>query len=102
MSAEVVECGAVTAAAASSTTAMPAEAVDAVEATEAERAFARLERLYAQLPSMEEKGVALARARSAAEVDGLAKAAAYRGPSSPGPTRWWPRPRLACVRPKRL
>ena len=78
MSAEVVECGAVAAAAASSTTAMPAEAVDAVEATEAERAFAQLEHLYAQLPSMEEKGVALARARSAAEVDGLAKAAAYR------------------------
>ena len=78
MSAEVVECGAVAAAAASSTTAMPAEAVDAVEATEAERAFAQLEHLYAQLPSMEEKGAALARARSAAEVDGLAKAAAYR------------------------
>ena len=78
MSAEVVECGAVAAAAASSTTAMPAEAVDAVEATEAERAFAQLEHLYAQLPSMEEKGVALARARFAAEVDGLAKAAAYR------------------------
>lgn len=78
MSAEVVECGAVAAAAASSTTAMPAEAVDAVEATEAERAFAQLERLYAQLPAMEEKGAALARARSAAEVDGLAKAAAYR------------------------
>lgn len=78
MAAEVVECGAVAAAAASSTTAMPAEAVDAVEATEAERAFAQLEHLYAQLPSMEEKGVALARARSAAEVDGLAKAAAYR------------------------
>ena len=58
MAAEVVECGAVAAAAASSTTAMPAEAVDAVEATEAERAFAQLEHLYAQLPSMEEKGVA--------------------------------------------
>lgn len=78
MAAEVVECGAVAAAAASSTTAMPAEAVDAVEATEAERAFAQLEHLYAQLPAMEEKGAALARARSAAEVDGLAKAAAYR------------------------
>lgn len=78
MSAEVVECGAVAAAAASSTTAMPAEAVDAVEATEAERAFAQLEHLYARLPSMEEKGGALARARFAAEVDGLAKAAAYR------------------------
>ena len=78
MAAEVVECGAVAAAAVSSTTAMPAEAVDAVEATEAERAFAQLEHLYAQLPAMEEKGAALARARSAAEVDGLAKAAAYR------------------------
>lgn len=78
MAAEVVECVAVAAAAASSTTAMPAEAVDAVEATEAERAFAQLEHLYAQLPAMEEKGAALARARSAAEVDGLAKAAAYR------------------------
>lgn len=55
-----------------------AEAVEVVEATEAERAFAQLEHLYAQLPAMEEKGAALARARSAAEVDGLAKAAAYR------------------------
>lgn len=54
------------------------EAVEVVEATEAERAFAQLEHLYAQLPAMEEKGAALARARSAAEVDGLAKAAAYR------------------------
>lgn len=81
MSAEVVECGAVAAAAAPGAVAMSAEAVEAVEvveATEAERAFAQLEHLYAQLPSMEEKGVALARARSAAEVDGLAKAAAYR------------------------
>lgn len=48
------------------------------ENVEAEQAFARLEHLYAQLPAMEEKGAALARARSAAEVDGLAKAAAYR------------------------
>ena len=55
-----------------------AEAVEVVEATEAERAFAQLEHLYAQLPAMEEKGAALARARSAAEVDGLAEAAAYR------------------------
>lgn len=54
------------------------EAVEVVEATEAERAFAQLGHLYAQLPAMEEKGAALARARSAAEVDGLAKAAAYR------------------------
>ena len=54
------------------------EAVEVVEATEAERAFAQLEHLYAQLPAMEEKGAALARARSAAEVDGLAKTAAYR------------------------
>lgn len=81
MAAEVVECGAVAAVAAPSATAMPAEAVEAaevVEAVDAEQAFGRLEHLYAQLPSMEEKGVALARARSAAEVDGLAKAAAYR------------------------
>lgn len=54
------------------------EAAEVVEAVDAEQAFARLERLYAQLPAMEEKGAALARARSAAEVDGLAKAAAYR------------------------
>lgn len=84
MAAEVVECGAVAAAAAPSATAMPAEVVDAVEAVEvveavdAEQAFGRLEHLYAQLLAMEEKGAALARARSAAEVDGLAKAAAYR------------------------
>lgn len=84
MSAEVVECGAVAAVAAPSATAMPAEVVDAVEAVEvveavdAEQAFGRLEHLYAQLLAMEEKGAALARARSAAEVDGLAKAAAYR------------------------
>lgn len=54
------------------------EAAEVVEAVDAEQAFGRLERLYAQLPAMEEKGAALARARSAAEVDGLAKAAAYR------------------------
>ena len=54
------------------------EAAEVVEAVDAEQAFGRLEHLCAQLPSMEEKGVALARARSAAEVDGLAKAAAYR------------------------
>ena len=79
MSAEAAKIGAVAvAAAAPGAVAMSAEAADAVEATEAERAFAQLEHLYAQLPSMEEKGVALARARSAAEVDGLAKAAAYR------------------------
>ena len=62
-----------TASATASATAMGAE-----EGAEAEQAFARLERLYAQLPAMEEKGAALARARSAAGVDGLAKAAAYR------------------------
>lgn len=82
MAAEAAKFGAVAvAAAAPGAVAMSAEAVEAVEvveATEAERAFAQLEHLYAQLPSMEEKGVALARARSAAEVDGLAKAAAYR------------------------
>ena len=55
-----------------------ATAMGAEEGAEAEQAFARVERLYAQLPAMEEKGAALARARSAAEVDGLAKAAAYR------------------------
>lgn len=77
MSAEVVECGAVAAVAAPSATAMPAEVVDAVEAVEvveavdAEQAFGRLEHLYAQLLAMEEKGAALARARSAAEVDAL-------------------------------
>lgn len=82
MAAEAAKIGAVAvAAAAPGAVAMSveaAEAVEVVEATEAERAFAQLERLYAQLPAMEEKGVALARARSAAEVDGLAKAAAYR------------------------
>lgn len=82
MSAEAAKFGAVAvAAAAPEAVAMSveaAEAVEVVEATEAERAFAQLEHLYAQLPAMEEKGAALARARSAAEVDGLAKAAAYR------------------------
>lgn len=82
MAAEAAKIGAVAvAAAAPGAVAMSveaAEAVEVVEATEAERAFAQLERLYAQLPAMEEKGAALARARSAAEVDGLAKAAAYR------------------------
>ena len=62
MAAEVVECGAVAAAAASSTTAMPAEAVDAVEATEADEPSRSWSDLYAQLPSMEEKGAALWRA----------------------------------------
>ena len=54
------------------------EGVEVVEGAEVEQAFGRLEHLYAQLPAMEEKGAALARARSAATVDGLAKAAAYR------------------------
>lgn len=44
-----------------------------------DQAFERLERLYGQLPAMEAKGAALARARSAAEVDRLARTAAYRG-----------------------
>lgn len=85
MAAEAAKIGAVAvAAAAPGAVAMSVEAAEAVEAAEvveavdAERAFAQLEHLYAQLPSMEEKGVALARARFAAEVDGLAKAAAYR------------------------
>lgn len=85
MSAEAAKIGAVAvAAAALGAVAMSVEAAEAVEAAEvveavdAEQAFGRLERLYAQLPAMEEKGAALARARSAAEVDGLAKAAAYR------------------------
>ena len=54
------------------------EVMEVTEGAEVEQAFARLERLYTQLPAMEEKGAALARARSAAEVDGLAKAVAYR------------------------
>lgn len=85
MAAEAAKIGAVAvAAAAPGAVAMSVEAVEAVEAAkvveavDAEQAFGRLERLYAQLPAMEEKGAALARARSAAEVDGLAKAAAYR------------------------
>ena len=85
MSAEAAKIGAVAvAAAAPGAVAMSVEAAEAVEAAEvveavdAEQTFGRLERLYAQLPAMEEKGAALARARSAAEVDGLAKAAAYR------------------------
>ena len=82
MSAEAAKIGAVAvAAAAPGAVAMSVEAAEAaevVEAVDAEQAFGRLERLYAQLPAMEEKGAALARARSAAEVDGLAKAAAYR------------------------
>lgn len=85
MAAEAAKIGAVAvAAAAPGAVAMSVEAAEAVEAAEvveavdAEQAFGRLERLYAQLPAMEEKGAALARARSAAEVDGLAKAAAYR------------------------
>lgn len=85
MAAEAAKIGAVAvAAAAPGAVAMSVEAAEAVEAVEvveavdAEQAFGRLERLYAQLPAMEEKGAALARARSAAEVDGLAKAAAYR------------------------
>lgn len=44
-----------------------------------DQAFERLERLYGQLPAMEAKGAALARARAAAEVDRLARTAAYRG-----------------------
>lgn len=85
MAAEAAKIGAVAvAAAAPGAVAMSVEAAEAVEAAEvveavdAEQAFGRLEHLYAQLPAMEEKGAALARARSAAEVDGLAKAAAYR------------------------
>lgn len=82
MSAEATEFGAVAVAAsvpeATAVSAEAAEAAEVVEAVDAEQAFGRLERLYAQLPAMEEKGAALARARSAAEVDGLAKAAAYR------------------------
>lgn len=85
MSAEAAKIGAVAVAAAapgavavSVEAAEAAEAAEVVEAVDAEQAFGRLERLYAQLPAMEEKGAALARARSAAEVDDLAKAAAYR------------------------
>ena len=66
------------AAAAVATSGCGPEGVEVVEGAEVEQAFGRLEHLYAQLPAMEEKGTALARARSAATVDGLAKAAAYR------------------------
>lgn len=79
MAAEAAKIGAVAvAAAAPGAVAVSSEAAEVVEAVDAEQAFRRLEHLYAQLPAMEEKGAALARARSAAEVDGLAKAAAYR------------------------
>lgn len=73
MSAKATEFGAVAVAAS-----VPEATAVFVEDAEAEQAFERLERLYDQLPAMEEKGAALARARSAAEVDGLARAAAYR------------------------
>ena len=66
------------AAAAVATSGCGPEGVEVVEGAEVEQAFGRLEHLYAQLPAMEEKGAALARARSAATVDGLAKAAASR------------------------
>ena len=66
------------AAAAVATSGCGPEGVEVVEGAEVEQAFSRLERLYAQLPAMEEKGAALARARAAATVDGLAKAATYR------------------------
>lgn len=73
MSAEATKFGAVAVAAS-----VPEATAVFAEDAEAEQVFERLEHLYAQLPAMEEKGAALARARSAAEVDGLAKAAAYR------------------------
>ena len=66
------------AAAAVATSGCGPEGVEVVEGAEVEQAFERLECLYGQLPAMEERGAALARARSAATVDGLAKAAAYR------------------------
>lgn len=66
------------AAAAVDTSGCGPEGVEVVEGAEVEQAFGRLEHLYAQLPAMEEKGATLARARSAATVDGLAKAATYR------------------------
>ena len=66
------------AAAAVATSGCGPEGVEVVEGAEVEQAFGRLEHLYAQLPAMEEKGAALARARSAATVAGLAKAATYR------------------------
>lgn len=55
-----------------------AGADSAAGATSPEQAFEQLERLYQQLPAMEAKGAALARARSAAEVDRFARTAAYR------------------------
>ncbi|WP_302961683.1 hypothetical protein [uncultured Adlercreutzia sp.] len=55
-----------------------AGADSSVGAASSEQAFERLERLYGQLPAMEAKGAALARARSAAEVDRFARTAAYR------------------------
>ena len=64
------------AAAAVATSGCGPEGVEVVEGAEVEQAFGRLEHLYAQLPAMEEKGAALARARSAATVDGLALLAA--------------------------
>ena len=54
------------AAAAVATSGCGPEGVEVVEGAEVEQAFGRLEHLYAQLPAMEEKGAALARARSAA------------------------------------
>lgn len=55
-----------------------AGADSAAGATSPEQTFEQLERLYGQLPAMEAKGAALARARSAAEVDRFARTAAYR------------------------
>ena len=66
------------AAAAVATSGCGPEGVEVVEGAEVEQAFGRLEHLYAQLPAMEEKGAALARARSAATVDGLATEAEAR------------------------
>lgn len=56
-----------------------AEVGPSAAAASLDQAFERLEHLYGQLPAMEAKGAALARARSAAEVDRLARTAAYRG-----------------------
>ena len=55
-----------------------AGADSAAGATSPEQTFEQLERLYQQLPAMEAKGAARARARSAAEVDRFARTAAYR------------------------
>ena len=55
-----------------------AGADSAAGAASPEQTFEQLERLYQQLPAMEAKGAALARARSAAEVDRFARTAAYR------------------------